>query len=87
MHHLRDSGNIEQDADLIMLAYREAYYLERQTFSEDPDREQSRLDRLEKVKWIAEINIAKQRSGMVGSNEYFCRADCNVVSDKPRGGW
>ncbi len=47
---LRDSGSIEQDADLILFIYRDEYYL----------REQS------KRKGIADIIIAKHRNGELG---------------------
>ena len=43
---LRDSGSIEQDADVVMFLHREEYY--------NPDTED---------KNIAEVNVAKQRSG------------------------
>lgn len=47
---LRESGSIEQDADLIMMLYRESYY--------DPDKTE--------LKNKAEIIITKQRSGPTG---------------------
>ncbi|HRG61829.1 MAG: replicative DNA helicase [Neisseriales bacterium] len=48
---LRESGALEQDADIILLLYRDDYY----------NREDS------KEKGIAEINIAKNRSGSTGT--------------------
>lgn len=55
---LRDSGSIEQDADVVMFIYREEYYLER---GSDADRA-----RLPEVAGKAELHIAKQRHGPTG---------------------
>ncbi|NQV46180.1 MAG: replicative DNA helicase [Rhodospirillaceae bacterium] len=72
---LRESGSIEQDADVVMFIFREEYYLERkgtsQHESESDDkffqRQQRNEDRLEKVRNLAEVIIAKQRHGPVGT--------------------
>lgn len=64
---LRESGSIEQDADVVMFIYRDEYYLVRRQPQENtPDHEkwQSEMD---KVINIAEVIIAKQRNGPVGS--------------------
>lgn len=74
---LRESGNIEQDADLVVFIYREEYYLSRQRPTNDI-RLDDWQDRMRKVGNIAEINIAKQRNGPVGS--FFLRYDSTTTS-------
>jgi replicative DNA helicase len=72
---LRESGSIEQDADVVMFIFREEYYLERdepvERQDEKPDkfaeRKQRHDERLEKVRNIAEVIIAKQRHGPIGT--------------------
>jgi len=55
---LRDSGTIEQDADVVMFIYREEYYLER---GSEADRQ-----RMADVAGQAELLIAKHRNGPTG---------------------
>ena len=72
---LRESGSIEQDADVVMFIFREEYYLERKGTAQHDnesndkyaDRQQRNDDRLEKIRGMAEIIIAKQRHGPVGT--------------------
>ena len=64
---LRESGNIEQDADIVMFVYREEYYLSRKMDSSDQKKFLEWQENLEKVKNIAEIIIAKQRNGPIGN--------------------
>jgi replicative DNA helicase len=71
---LRESGSIEQDADVVMFIFREQYYLERaepmQRSDEPSEKYQERHDRwknrCEEVYSLAEVLIAKQRHGPVG---------------------
>lgn len=63
---LRESGNIEQDADIVMFIYREEYYLSRKAPIES-EKNLEWQEHLNKVKNTAEIIIAKQRNGPVGS--------------------
>lgn len=61
---LRDSGSVEQDADAVIMIYREDYYL--QNKSENDKDWAKTQERLEKVKGLAELIIAKNRQGEGG---------------------
>jgi replicative DNA helicase len=71
---LRESGSIEQDADVVMFIFREEYYLSREP-SRRPDESESKFseryqewrERLEKVHGLTEIIVAKQRHGPIGT--------------------
>jgi replicative DNA helicase len=72
---LRESGSIEQDADVVMFVYREQYYLERdepgQKAEESGDKFAQRHEdwqkRCEMAHNVAECIIAKQRHGPIGT--------------------
>jgi len=73
---LRDSGSIEQDADMVIGLYREAYYLEHKANPTPED-----LAKLEASRDTLEIEILKQRQGPTGRATLFCAINCNVVSE------
>ncbi len=63
---LRESGSIEQDADIVMFVYREDYYLAaKQPADDHPDVAEWR-EQMERAYGKAEIIIAKQRHGATG---------------------
>ena len=62
---LRDSGAIEQDADVVMFIYREAYYLARNEPS-DPGKYDGWLARCAAARNRADVIVAKQRMGREG---------------------
>ncbi len=62
---LRESGAIEQDADLVVFLYREEYYLARTEPQEDTDKHEIWKNKMEKVHNIAEAIIAKHRHGPI----------------------
>ncbi|MDR2107678.1 MAG: replicative DNA helicase [Holosporaceae bacterium] len=68
---LRESGSIEQDADVVMFVYREEYYESRREPSPGTDKHAEWLNRMEKIYNMAEVIIAKQRHGPVGNVRLF----------------
>ncbi len=68
LSHLRESGAIEQDADVVMFVHREAYY---QTSEEERER----------VKGEAEIIVAKQRNGPTGEAKLTWRHEFTRFED------
>ncbi len=66
---LRESGSIEQDADVVIFIYREAYYLERLEPDLSDPRHAEWKDAVAKKHNVAEIIISKQRHGPIGKVE------------------
>jgi replicative DNA helicase len=64
---LRDSGAIEQDADIVLMIYRDEYY--------NPETEKA---------GIADLIIAKQRSGPVGSLELVFQSNITKFKNPAR---
>lgn len=63
---LRESGSIEQDADVVMFIYREEYYLEKSEPEIGTDKHLQWQESLGKALNVAEVIIGKQRHGPVG---------------------
>ncbi|OYW33021.1 MAG: hypothetical protein B7Z41_06605 [Rhizobiales bacterium 12-66-7] len=80
---LRDSGALEQDADVVLFLHRESYYLERQKgkTAEDEAERQAALYANEN---LMEIAIAKQRQGPIKIVSVFCDVGCNAIRDLGR---
>jgi replicative DNA helicase len=86
---LRESGSIEQDADIVMFVYREIYYLQndepKRHLNETPERFALRVAEWEQKKIEianqAEAIIAKQRHGPVGTVKLFFSGEYGRFSD------
>lgn len=63
---LRESGSIEQDADVVMFVYREEYYLSRKKPTGSDDKIAEWEKSLSSVANVAEVIVAKQRHGPIG---------------------
>lgn len=59
---LRESGDIEQDADVVIMVYREEYYLERERPS-DEDKTAAWYAKMENARGRADLIVAKNRRG------------------------
>jgi replicative DNA helicase len=64
---LRESGSIEQDADVVMFVFREEYYVSRMEPSVDSPKYAEWQQQMERVYGTGEVIIAKQRHGPIGS--------------------
>ncbi|MFO7770282.1 MAG: DnaB-like helicase C-terminal domain-containing protein, partial [Roseovarius gahaiensis] len=67
---LRESGSIEQDADVVMFVFREEYYVEREKPSDEKlDEMAAWQERMSRLHGKAEVVIGKQRHGPIGTVE------------------
>jgi replicative DNA helicase len=64
---LRESGSIEQDADVVMFIYREEYYEERKRPSDGSPKMEAWQAAMERMRNKAEVIVAKHRNGPIGS--------------------
>ena len=64
---LRESGSIEQDADIVMFVYREPYYLAREMPQEGTEDFLAWQERMAAVDGTAEVIVGKNRHGPTGT--------------------
>lgn len=89
LQDLRDSGSIEQDADVVIFVYREMYYLARaepqKREDEDEEKFQDRharwRERCEKAHNIATLIVAKQRHGPTGTKDFAFNPELTRFQD------
>ncbi|MBO9558013.1 MAG: replicative DNA helicase [Caulobacter sp.] len=64
---LRESGSIEQDADMVWFVYRESYYVGRSEPREGTPEHLQWQEDMDRLQGLAEVIIAKQRHGPIGT--------------------
>ncbi|HEX7531833.1 MAG TPA: replicative DNA helicase [Methyloceanibacter sp.] len=64
---LRESGSIEQDADVVLFVFRQEYYLERSQPRENTEEHRQWQEEMNAVTGKAEVIIGKQRHGPTGT--------------------
>src|SRR5262249_8654497 len=72
---LRESGSIEQDADVVLFVFREEYYLENRKPREGNEEFLAWQQKMTGAHGKAEIIIGKQRHGPTGTVELQFQAD------------
>ncbi len=82
---LRESGSIEQDADVVMFVFREEYYAEREKPGDEQlDKMADWQARMERLHGKAEVLIGKQRHGPIGNIELAFEGRFTRFSDLVR---
>jgi replicative DNA helicase len=78
---LRESGDIEADADVVLFTYREAYYL-----ANHPNigTDQVLQSKFAEYQNLLEILVAKQRQGPVGVAVTWCNMAAGAIRDRAR---
>lgn len=84
---LRESGSIEQDADVVLFVYREEYYLERLMPQEGSPEFQTWQDKMNHAHGRAEVIIGKQRHGPTGTIELQFEAKLTKFQNLARDGY
>ena len=78
---LRESGSIEQDADVVLFVFREEYYLKNKEPRPGTEEHFKWMTEMELVHGKAEVIIGKQRHGPTGTVELQFEADVTRFSD------
>ena len=81
---LRESGSIEQDADVVMFVYRESYYLGRLEPKEGTPEHLQWQEDLDRLAGVAEVVIGKQRHGPIGTVKLSFNADLTKFGNLAR---
>ncbi len=78
---LRESGSIEQDADVVLFVYREEYYMEMVQPKHDNEKWAEWNDKMDNVRGMAEIIVAKHRHGPTGIAKLGFQGEYTRFSD------
>lgn len=79
---LRDSGNIEEDADVVIGLYREHYYASQNEPSADSAKYNEWLQARESSKWLLENLLLKGRNFETGFVKSYINLICGSIRDR-----
>jgi replicative DNA helicase len=83
---LRESGSIEQDADVVMSIFRESYYKSRAEPREGTPEHLTWQEEMDRVRNVAEVIIGKQRHGPIGTVKLHFNEDLTEFTNLAREG-
>jgi replicative DNA helicase len=79
---LRESGSIEQDADVVLFVFREEYYVKNMEPRDPDDPKYTEWEQnMDKVKGTADVIIAKQRHGPTGTVKLAFQSEFTRFTD------
>ncbi|MDR7232810.1 replicative DNA helicase [Caulobacter sp. BE264] len=78
---LKESGSIEQDANVVLFPFREVYYLERAEPRQGTPEHQKWEEQVELLRRRMDVLCAKNRGGAVGSDQQDYHAEYDAVTD------
>lgn len=82
---LRESGQIEQDADTVIFCYRDEYYIEREKQAAfDAGRGDDWEDSMRRARNRLELIVGKQRQGPIGTANVFANLALNSIWEADR---
>lgn len=84
---LRESGSIEQDADIVLFVFREEYYHETKKPEDGSEKFQQWLEKADRIRGRAEVIVAKQRHGATGIVPMMFTREFTRFSDPAEGDW
>ena len=79
---LRESGTIEQDADMVLFVYREEYYKERENPGEGKNGFGEWQANMEEIHNLAEVIVGKQRHGPTGTVKLHFESEITHFTDR-----
>jgi replicative DNA helicase len=78
---LRESGSIEQDADIVLFVFREEYYHAQKKPEEGSEKFIKWMEKGERIRGRAEVLVAKQRHGATGTVNVLFRKETTKFMD------
>ncbi len=84
---LRESGSIEQDADVVMFVYREEYYLSRAEPEPGTEKHMKWQERMDQSHNVGECIVAKARHGPIGGVRLMFDPNYTRFSDLAQSGY